>query len=475
LVGDNLSIVDRVREPVRLAAGLTEQGNLDEPSQDRAIACLERFGQRLAHLAPDAVRAVGTNTLRKAKNGAAFLERAVAALGHAIDIIPGREEARLVYLGVSHSVAQTPGRRLVIDIGGGSTECIVGEKFDPILADSLFMGCVSYSRRFFPDGELTRSAFKAAHVAAALETQTIARRYRDLGWSGCVGASGTILAIEQIGRVSGWSDAGITPRALKKLRKSLLTAGHVGAIDLAGLERERAPVIAGGVAVLFALFDQLGIERMAIAGGALREGLLYDLIGRIRHEDVRDRTIGAMSERFTVDRAHAARVERTAIHLLRQVAKPWGLDFDVARRVLAWAAQLIDVGLAISFAGYHKHGAYLVANADMPGFSRQEKDLLSLLIRTHRRKIAAPLFSELRGWPIEFSVRLCALLRLAVLLNRSRGDEQLPEVILGVGGRDLAIEIYDGWIEQHPLTRADLEQEADYVRALDLNLSFASR
>ncbi|HKK13082.1 MAG TPA: exopolyphosphatase, partial [Gammaproteobacteria bacterium] len=283
-----LQIVDRLREPVRLAAGLDSERRLTADAQSRALGALERFGQRLQDL-PDAnVRAVGTNTLRRARNGAEFIAAAQQALGQAIETISGVEEARLIYLGVAHSLAEDRGRRLVVDIGGGSTELIVGEGFEPLQLESLYMGCVGMSRKYFPGGRIDKEGLRAAELAAGLELQPVQGVFRDLGWTAATGASGTIRAVRAVVTEAGWSDSGITRESLARLRQALLAAGDMGKLKLKGLSDDRRPVFAGGVVILSAIFDALGIEHMTYSDGALREGLLYDLIGRVHDQDIRD-------------------------------------------------------------------------------------------------------------------------------------------------------------------------------------------
>ena len=446
---------------------------LAEETIGRALRCLEMFSQRLREVPAHGVRAVGTSTARKATNSRDFLTRARAALGHPIEIVSGREEARLIYLGVAHSIADDVGRRLVVDIGGGSTECILGERFEALVTDSLEMGCVSYSSQFFENGDLKKDAFRDAETAAARELQPMERRYRTMGWDTCVGASGTILAVAEILRLNGFARQGVTPGGLDKLKKAMLAAGKVSRLTLTGLKPDRAPVLAAGVAILSAVVDTLGIKRMTSTAGALREGLLYDQLGRIRHEDVRDRTIARLGERYHVDAEQAARVERTALQLLRQAAGPWALDAATSRQLLAWAARLHEIGMVVSYSGYHKHGAYLVANTDMPGFSRDEQAVLAELIRTHRRKLAV-LFRDVPPLKSELALRLAILLRLAVLLNRSRTTTPLPQVALKADKQALALTFPPRWLDEHTLTRVDLETEADELAAIGWTLGVKS-
>jgi len=472
IVDGELQVIDKDREMVRLAAGLNEDMELDAGARERALNCLRRFGERLSAVPQGSVRAVGTNTLRQARDSAAFIREAEAALGHPIQVIAGREEARLIYLGVSHSTPSDGGQRLVIDIGGGSTEFIIGEGFTTRHRESLRMGCVSYSRRFFPDGEITRKALRKAELSAHLELLSIAGRYRDIGWREAIGASGTIKAVAEVLQTNGWSERGITLDSLYRLRKALLKKGHSDRLDLPGLNPQRAPVFVGGVAVLTAAFEALEIDEMNVSDGALREGLLYDMLGRIRHEDVRDRSITQIQERYQVDREHAARVETTARDCLEQMAAFCGLPGDEHFQLLGWAARLHEVGLAISHSGYHRHGAYLVANFDMTGFSRQEQDILAALILMHRRKLRMEGLDGLENPEVVW--RLAILLRLSVLLHHNRSNKPLPAFTIGYTPQKRRFKVCfpDDWLEQHPLIRADLKAEAALLKAAGLKLKF---
>jgi exopolyphosphatase/guanosine-5'-triphosphate,3'-diphosphate pyrophosphatase len=463
-------IVDRLRERVVLARGLDEKKRLTPKIQGLALETLRRFGQRVSDLPRGSVRAVGTNALRQARNARAFLQRARRVLGHPIEIVSGREEARLIYMGVSHGLADEGGRRLVVDVGGGSTECILGEGRQPLLTDSLYMGCVTWSQRFFPRGELRERDMERAVRAAQREVQTLERGYRDLGWEQCVGSSGTILCIEGILREHGWDEQGaITRRALKKLRKAVVARGRVAQLALPGLQPDRADVLPGGLAILSGVFEELGIERMLTATGSMREGLLLDLLGRIRHDDPRERSVRQLAVRHHVDVEQAARVERTATEALRQVAEAWELGED-SQALLRWAARLHEIGLTISYSGYHKHGAYLLRHADLAGFSREEQATLSALVGAHRRRFDPEPFRALPEARVEDALRLTLLLRLAVLLNRSRSRQPLPRLRLAARRDGLRLHFPRGWLGKHPLTREDLEEEAGLVRTAGLKL-----
>ncbi|MEM8610101.1 MAG: exopolyphosphatase [Myxococcota bacterium] len=467
---DSLQIVDRIREPVRLAMGLQDDGALDEASQKRAQEALSRFGQRLRDFGADQVRAVGTNTLRKAKNARAFLNDANQALGHRIEIIPGREEARLIYLGVSHGVAGAPARRLVVDIGGGSTECIIGDSFDAVAVHSLYMGCVGFTRQFFHEGKISRKRLHAAKVAAGLELRPVEAALRRRGWERAIGASGTIRAVAAILDEAGWATGTITVSGLAKLEQAMVTAGRLEKLELPGLDPDRRAVFPGGVAILSAVFDSLSIDEMWVSPTALREGLIYDMIGRIQDEDPRDRTIAVLSKRYSIDEAHADRVQDTAIELLGQVADDWKLVSPDVAHALVWAAQLHEIGLAVNYTGHHKHGGYLVGSSDLPGFSRDEQLLVAALVRGHRRKLDDSYFEALPNGLRKTAKRLTLLLRLSVLLNRNRDPENVPVPKVRVKDHKIELTFDDAWLESHPLVHADLEREQKLLKPFGFRL-----
>ena len=471
IIDGNIVVVDRIRDSVRLAAGLDENKNITTEARDRALECLRQFGQRLQGLPDEAVRAVGTNTLRKAKNSNDFLIAAREALGYEIETITGLEEARLIYLGVAHSMAGAEGRRLVVDIGGGSTELIVGEEFSTLYRESLYMGCVSMSRKWFANGKLTSQVFRSARIQAMLELRSVQDFYSSLGWQTAIGASGTIKSIGKVSEQMGWSDAGITVESLAKIRKAMLDAGDIRHLRLKGLSDERLPVFPGGVMVLSAVFEALKIERMLVSDGSLREGLLYDQVDRTRHEDVRDNSIRAFCERFSVDQAHVERVKKTAMYLYENCAPVWKLD-DELGHMLGWASEVHESGLAISHSQYHKHGAYLVEYTDLAGFTREQQRSLAALVRSHRRKFSNKLFDSLPGNTGKKLKKIAIIFRLAVLLHRSRRDRSFSELKVKAGKNSLGMKFPDGWLEEHPLNKADLVAESKYLESAGFNLRF---
>jgi exopolyphosphatase / guanosine-5'-triphosphate,3'-diphosphate pyrophosphatase len=468
------TILDRLREMVRLASGLNQHGYLDSASQERALTCLRRFGQRLRDMRAHQVRVVGTNTLRRARNADTFLALAEEALGHPVEVISGIEEARLIYLGVAHHTDSPDGSNLVVDIGGGSTELIIGQGYEPTYLESLSIGCVGVSQQCFADGKLSEKRFNRARLAARLELRPVAAAFRRRGWTRAVGSSGTVRAARDVAHELHLVDSGVSLTALEAIIGKMIEARRIDDLKLPGLGADRAPVFAGGVAILAEVMSSLRIEQMQTSGGALREGLLYDMLGRLQHEDVRERSITAMQRRYHVDVEQAARVEATAAALLEQVRASWQLGDDRYRQLLVWAARLHEVGLDIAHSRYHHHGGYLLANSDLPGFVRLEQRLLAVLVTCHRRKLEEPFGNELPAtWRVPM-FKLVVLLRLAVLLNRMRSPFDLPPIALKSGKDLLEVTFPAGWLDENPLTAADLAQERQWLEARGFELRVQS-
>ncbi len=464
-----IRILERLGDKVQLAAGLDEERNLSEESMQRGIECLRRFAQMIAGLPEGAVRIVGTNALREAHNRAEFIRRAEEVLGHPVEVISGREEARLIYLGVSHTLPDAPGRRLVADIGGGSTEFIIGQRFESQLRESLQMGCVSYTQRYFRDGKITPARYAQAYTAARLELMGIEYSLRRLGWQEAVGASGTIRAVGLAIQAAGLGSGEINPEGLAWLKRKLFKLGDVEKLDLDGIKPDRRPIFPAGLAITEAIFEALELKRMTHSEGALREGVLYDLLGRHHHEDVRERTLSALMERCHVDLEQSARVEAKALSALEQVADSWGLDDDWHRDLLLWGARIHEIGMDIAHYHYHKHGAYLIEHSDLAGFSRQDQLMLALLVRGHRRNIPRDRFAEFGEEGVKL-LRLCVLLRFAILFHHIRGTSAMPKVQLKASGNSFDVQFPKGWLEANPLTQADFEQEAEWLKRIDFEL-----
>jgi exopolyphosphatase/guanosine-5'-triphosphate,3'-diphosphate pyrophosphatase len=465
-----LVILDRLREMVRLGAGVEADGRLNKDVAARALECLQRFGQRLRDMRPDSVRVVGTNALRRARRKEAFIERAREALGHPIEIVSGMEEARLIYSGVSHTMPVGPGRRLVCDIGGGSTEIVIGEGLQPLELESLQIGCVRMSEEFFSDGRLSQKRMQRARVAARQAIEPYQASFRRRGWDEAVGSSGTVRAIGDSIRELDPSAVDIGADGLERVIHELCNLEHIRDLQLSSVTDDRRLSFAGGVAILSEVFEQLGIESMRVADGAMREGLLYDLLGRYTDEDARERTVRSMQERYHVDLVQAERVETTAVAFLNQLEEGWLLTDPAVEQALRWAARLHEIGLDVAHSGYHRHGAYLLANADMAGFPREEQKLLAFIVGSHRRKPALEQVDELIPPWDKRAPYIAFLLRIAVLLHRGRSSVALPEIKLNARADSLEMRFPPDWLDDHPLTVADLQAEIDLLKGVGFRL-----
>ena len=467
-----LSVIDRLRENVRLGGGLDAHGSIDEDAKSRAFKCLESFAQRIQDLPHACVRIAGTNTLRVATNAESFVNRAEQILNHPIEIIEGREEARLIYLGVAHGLAAKDGKRLVVDIGGGSTECIIGTGMQANRRESLYTGCVSANKRFFEDGLITEDNMAAAELDAAL---TLFPQYTDFqskNWDEAIGSAGTIKAIAGIVHEQGWCLNGISYKSLLLLREAVINAGHIDNLKLSGLSMSRKPVFAGGLSVLLAVFKTLEIKHMRVSDQGMREGLLYDLVGRITYHDVRDATVASVMTRWGVDVEQAKRVTKTVERLCDQTCKQWSVNIQQLKPLLKWAALLHEIGLQVSHNNHHKHGSYLLTNADMQGFSRQEQALLAALVLSHRSKFRANVFKELMTPFIKAGKHMCVLLRIAVLLHRGRTNQSIPDIDITVHNKAINLQFPEGWLDNHNMTLADLIKEINYLDTAGYQLSF---
>ena len=460
--GDTAQIYaeDKLRELVALANGLDEHKRIDAATVDQALAALRRFGERLRGFPPANVRAVATNTFRVARNAAEILPAAERALGFPIEIISGQEEARLIYLGVIQDLPPSDHRRLVIDIGGGSTEFIIGQGDQPLELASLELGCTTWTRQFFPQGRITDARMRQAVLAARGAIESIASRYRGMGWQEAYGSSGTAKGLLAILTENGLSDRDITLSGMERLRDALVDAGQVRLQDWAGLKPERVPVLPGGLAIMIAAFQELGIDRMRAGDGALRVGVLHDLLGRDTHRDQRDETVRQMTRRYQLDTAQAGHVRDLALRLFDQLGPLAGPDTPELRRGLGWTADLHEIGLAIARDDYHKHSAYILEHADMPGFSRDDQQLLAFLSLGHQGRLAKVrcYLPDRARW-----LALCCL-RLAVLLLRRR--EPLGALSLRLRAQDqrIALDIPANWLAARPLSGLQLRKEASIWR-----------
>jgi len=458
---EQVHTIDRLKDAVQLAAGLTASNTLDAAVVERAIAVLRRYGERLKGFHPDRVRAVATNTFRVARDADAILQRAQTALGFPIEVISGQEEARLIYAGVAGELPPSDAHRLVMDIGGGSTELILGKGHAPLHLASLALGCVTYTRHFFPDGRITAARFARARLAARRELEGIARIYRCTGWQQAYGSSGTAKGLLAILLEGGLSERGITLDGLLALQARLVSAGQVVVEHLPGIKPARAPVLAGGLAIMLAAFEELKIDVMLTGDGALRAGVLADLLGRRMEHDKREETVAWLLRRYDVDVQQAQRVRELALHLFKDLALDEATD-DLSR-TLAWAASLHEIGLSITRSNYHLHSAYILAHADMPGFSNDDQAQLSWLAQGHQGKASrlengAGLFNK-HFKPAHSHWLALLSLRLAVLLCRRRETLETVPLQLRRKANRVTIQVDDPWLQAHALTAYSLRAE----------------
>lgn len=468
-----LAIIDRLKETVRLSEGLKDKGQLTDAARQRALDCLSRFGERLRDMHASSVRTAGTSALRRASNSGDFLEAAEKALGHPIEVISGIEEARLIYAGVTHSMPPTGGKRLVLDIGGGSTELILGEAEMPSALESLHMGCVLMTEKYFAGGRISSHRMGKARTAAQLQLRPVKAYFRDTVGIESVGTSGTIISIEVVARQLGIIESNdLTADAVEQVIRKVLEFDSTEELNLPGLPERRAQVWPGGLAILVELMSGLRIERLKVSDGALREGLLYDHVGRLSHEDARERSVQAIANRYNVDQDQALRVAATAQQLLEQVKDAWSLGSGLAAQILDWSARLHEIGLDISHDGFHRHSAYIAENADLPGFPRSEQKLLSFLVAAQRSYIDRKRLRQLPEVWHEKALRIAILLRLAVLLNRNRSPLEISGLRAEASGTRLRLHFPENWLDTNPLTVADLAREQKYIAAATYELDF---
>ena len=462
-----LRVIDRIKEMVRLGGGLDDEGRLDDDTQQRALSCLALFGQRLRGIPNDNIRAVGTQTFRRLKNANAFLMVAETGLGCSIDIIGGREEARLIYLGISQGVSGHEERRLVLDIGGGSTEIVIGEGLVPLETESIQYGCVSLTRQFFADGRLSNDRWQSAVNSVMADLQELRVRYLQTGWETAIGSSGTILAITEICRQMGWVEKDIDADAITHLRNKLFTFETIDEVVLAGLSERRHPVLVGGLAMLSACFDVFDLDVLKASPFALREGVLHDLLGRMENRDPREKTIQAFKTRYAVDPDQVGRVKKTALLAYDHIHDELTLR-PAHQKLLAWATDLHEVGLSVSHSHYQRHSGYLVSYSDMAGFTQQEQLFLAALIQYHRRPVAKS-FARALPARLHEPLRLTLFcLRLACILCRTRDNLAIPDFQLNRNDHNISVIFPAQWQRTHPLTMADLTREIDQLDMIGL-------
>lgn len=461
LTEGRMQIIDRIKERVRLAEGMDEQRRMSPEAMARGLDCLALFAERLTNIKPDQIRIAGTYTLRRASNARDFVREAAKVLNHPIEIISGQEEARLIYQGVAHT-QHIEGQVLVVDIGGGSTELIIGEGFEHKALTSRKMGCVSFTQSFFGNGKLGEKAFNAAVLEAQHQLAPIINQYCKLGWQSCLGSSGSIRTVRDVLQGEEWTDGAITLAGLERLKEEMLKHKRVDQLKLAGLTEERQGVFAAAVAILLGLFTSLPIERMEYSDGALREGLLYEFEERLQHHDIRERTALALSTHYRIDKRQATRVESSVLSLFDALSGPWEMPEEPYRAILGWAARLHEIGLAINYSGIHKHSAYILQNTDLPGFNQDDQALLAALVRFHRKGLKLSELPALPNHDEQTVLRCIRILRLAVAAHHRRQDNLLPEWNVQAAGDQLVVTLPLDWCDENKLLMQNLEKEHRY-------------
>ena len=465
---DTIETIDRVKEMVQIARGMKDD-QLTEEAQIRAIECLQRFSERLREIPSSQIRAVGTKSLRAATNAKAFLKRAEQALGHPIAIISGFEEARLVYSGLSHCVTNDNNRRLVIDIGGASTEFIIGKDEQPQLLESLSFGCVSYTERFL-SSEISAKSMRQAYLSACTDIEPIRSIYLHAGWDLVYGTSGTMRAIAEL-LVAMDGGAVIRKDSLYGLYDALIDNP---AKTLQNLPKLRSDVLPGGIAILKAIFDQFKIEKIHVADATLKEGLIFDTIGRSHNSDARASAVAKLQRQYSVDVEQAQRVAKCAVALWQQITGPQ-IPGVSRTKILNWAAELHEVGLGISHAGHHHHSYYILSHSDLAGFGRYEQIILASIVRTHRKKLNAQRLEGLTGDEQLALQPIILCLRLAVLLHRRRENLDIQPTLTQSSATDFILEFPADWLNANPLTAASLEKEVTQFKDLGLHLVISER
>ncbi|WP_104400521.1 exopolyphosphatase [Vibrio penaeicida] len=473
VVEQDLQIVSRHKQRVRLASGLDDLNNIDNAAMQRGLDCLTIFAERLQGFAPENVRIAATHTLRQANNAHIFIQRAAGILPFPIEIISGLEEGRLIYTGVAHTQPESE-TKLVIDIGGGSTEMIIGTGFEPTMINSKRMGCVSFTDKYFTNGKLNRKNFTKAEIAVEQRLESLTNKYIKHGWDVAIGSSGTTKAIREVLINMGYEDGIITLKRLQHLIDELLQFDFINDISLPGLTEERQPVFAAGVVILEGIFKALSIEKLHFSPGALREGLLYEMEERFERSDIRMRTTENLARKHLVDLEHADKVRKQANTFLHQLAPQIGIKksselFDL----LGWSALLHEVGLSISYQGFHRHSEYILKNTNMPGFNQEQQLVLATLARFQRKALKLHELPEFALFKTKHILPLIRIMRLAVLINGQRNDSPTPNIQIELEEHAWHLKCNDeNWLEDNKLLEADLALEKEIWKTADWVLDY---
>jgi len=468
LVADSVQTVDKVKRKVRLASGLNENNHLSQEAIARGIECLAFFAERLQDIPASNIRIVATATLRIATNADSFLQQAEKTLNHKINLLSGIQEAEQIYLGVAHTSCSEK-QRLVLDIGGASTEIIVGEGFTSKKVCSLNIGCVTFKKQFFNDNNLNDLNFNRAITAAKNILTSVVDEYKKIGWQSALSGSGTMQALAEILQFQH-KPAIVNLAFLQKIKQQLIHCKTINNININGLASDRKPVFASGIAILIALFESLAIKQLQLSSGAIREGLLYEMLPNMRAITIRERTIKALEERFHIDNQHNQRVYTQAQALYQQLASTWQLASDNDRQLLSASCLLHEIGLLLEYKHHQRHGAYILSQADLAGFDQADRQLLVALVRNYKGDIETHLLNEQAATTAQNSYYLLAILRLAVILCRRRGDDILPSYQVSSNNKVIQLSLPKTWLQQHPLICDELKQEQHYLQAIGLSL-----
>ncbi len=460
VIAGSVQIIGRVKRKVRLASGLDSNMMLSDEAMQRGWECLNLFAERLQDIPRQNIKISGTATLRLATNVDTFLVNAERILGHSIEIISGEVEAQTIYKGAAYT-SSSDKKKLVVDIGGASTELIAGEGHEPKIFCSINVGCVTYLERYFPNGRLSKANFSNAIAAAEIEINKVRDKYNNFNWQEEVGASGTVQAIQEILMAQGFDEV-ITLARLETIQAQAIEYEHLEKLAIKGLVQERRHVFPSGLAILIAIFKQLGLNGMTLAGGALREGQLYSMLPELTKLNVRQRTINSVIARYHIDQAHAQRVADVCIAIAKQTQPGWNLAQFEAIDMLRSAALVHEIGLQVSYKDQQIHASYLLANSNLPGFTSAQKKLLTAIVRNHRDDIDTNAISQQTSTSVLLATRLIRIIRLAVILSLRRSDEVLPEIKVSVEQEKLSIHLPEGWLDKNPLSAAELQQEASY-------------
>lgn len=468
-LADSVQIVDKVKRKVRLASGLDNSNHLSKAAIARGLECLSFFAERLQDIPKENVKIVATATVRLAANKDEFLQQANKVLGQNIQLLTGEEEAQYIYQGVAFTSCG-PENRLVFDIGGASTEIIVGHGTKPLNVVSLNIGCVTFLTQFFPEQKITAKAFEQAIQQATLQIQPYVSNYQQVGWQIVLGGSGTMQALAEMLLFAGKPPI-ITHDYLFQVRQKLIEQESISAINIEGLTSERAAVFPSGLAILIALFEQFAVDKLQLSSGALREGLLYQMLPKHKETDIRQHAINSLMERFHVDKQHANTVLTQAVSLYDSVKEEWQLTNTNNLSLLKASCQLHEIGLLIDFKHHQKHNAYIINHSDLPGFDVAEKQLLSCLVQQYKGDINTRTLKQQACCDLEEANKLLAILRLSVILCRRRKDDVLPHYSCYAKGNEVFLCLPDAWLVKHPLIADELLQEADHIAAIALTLT----